>query len=60
MIIKDEEILKNELKKKSNRKLINFIPTMGNLHEGHLSLLKFAKKKQSLVSGKYFCEPITI
>ena len=37
--------------KKSGRK-INFIPTMGNLHKGHISLIRAAKKKNfiSLVS----------
>ena len=37
--------------KRSGRK-INFIPTMGNLHKGHISLIRAAKKKNfiSLVS----------
>ena len=43
MIINNPKDLVEKIQKK---KEINFIPTMGNLHEGHLNLLKIAKNKE--------------
>ena len=52
MIIQNIKVLTKTLKKIREKKTINFIPTMGNLHEGHLSLIKKSQKRGyfSLVS----------
>ena len=48
-IFKNKEQLKSEI---GNKKTISFIPTMGGLHKGHISLIKTAKKykNETLVS----------
>ena len=46
-IIRHSKTLEKEIKVIQNSK-INFILTMGNLHNGHLSLIKAAKKNNFL------------
>ena len=45
MIIQTIKVLTETLENIKEKKTINFIPTMGNLHEGHLSLIKKSQKK---------------
>ena len=54
-IIKSPSILKENLNKLEN---ITLIPTMGNLHEGHLSLIKEAKKLSKNIVLTIFVNPI--
>ncbi len=43
---------------KSQGEIISLVPTMGNLHDGHLSLVKIAKKKSSKVITTIFINPL--
>jgi pantoate--beta-alanine ligase len=42
----------------SNNETIAFVPTMGNLHEGHLSLVEIAQQKASRVVVSVYVNPL--
>jgi len=44
-------------KARTNGKTLGFVPTMGSLHEGHLSLVKESKRKCDLTVVSYSLTP---
>ena len=54
--ITEIEILKNIIR--SSDKIINFVPTMGNIHLGHESLIKLAVKKSQISIISIFVNPL--
>ena len=57
IIIRQKKILRSYLGKLRIKNKIAFIPTMGSIHEGHLSLLKKSKKKKCISCVSIFINP---
>ena len=59
LLISDEKILSREIDSlRKSGKLINFIPTMGNLHLGHSSLFKKSENTDEIRVVSIFVNPL--
>ena len=43
---------------KNINKKVSLIPTMGNLHDGHISLIEEAKKRHNIIVVSIFVNPL--
>ena len=59
LIIEDPKQLRKKIKQlKQQDKEIAFVPTMGNLHQGHLELVRQGQKKAQVVVVSIFVNPM--
>ena len=58
IVVSDNKTLRDHLDSVRAQSRLAFVPTMGNLHDGHLSLVHQAKKAADIVVVSIFVNPM--
>ena len=56
-IFRLKEDLKSYLNTQNDEKIVSFVPTMGALHNGHMTLISKAKQNSDLIVCSIFVNP---
>ena len=56
-LIKDIQTMRSYIKRIQEGKIVGFVPTMGHLHEGHLSLIRKGREESDVLGVSSFVNP---